>query len=393
VSAFPGDPRAVSAVAALLADRGASVASVGHGLADDLRATRWTGPAAEAASRHVGSVAGSMDRLSRRHEIARSALEEYAAVLDAQQRIADRARSDQVAAYRVLQRGLDPAACLDLVRAEVGLRGARVAIDAAASTAAARIRSAADPDTQVSFDGNVLLGASWHPRDVTQSRTIGDCYLLSTLMGYLRTDAGDRLLRRNIRWDEEADGYWVSLYDDGEPVEYFVDWTYLDGVRDPTNANFQVGVAAIYEAAVGQHLGTEDLSDGGWPTDVMALISGSPGTTYSTHHTWYNPWDREYAGDTVLSALTSGASVTAETPRGARCDVQYYEDGQLRDDQFDIAGPHSYMVVGVADDGSVVLRNPWGTTDPPTSDGGRVFRVSEDDFLRCFSQVTVSEPA
>jgi hypothetical protein len=51
------------------------------------------------------------------------------------------------------------------------------------------------------------------------------------------------------------------------------------------------------------------------------------------------------------------------------------------------------MVVGVADDGSVVLRNPWGTTDPPTSDGGRVFRVSEDDFLRCFSQVTVSEPA
>jgi hypothetical protein len=48
-------------------------------------------------------------------------------------------------------------------------------------------------------------------------------------------------------------------------------------------------------------------------------------------------------------------------------------------------------VVGVADDGAVILRNPWGAGN--VADGGRVFRVSEEDFREQFSRVVVSAPA
>jgi hypothetical protein len=386
-----GDALAVEAAARAIVRQAPVLASFASGLQADVAAVRWTGKASEAASDRVLGLAATGERMANRLTKVEAILREYADFLRAQQRTADGALQDQRAAYRVLQRGLDLRACLDLMRSERRLAAVAAEVEAQATTTAALVRGAIDIDV-FSFTGDPLPGASWHPRDVKQGNRLGDCYLLSTLMGFLRTDAGDALLR----WDEQRQGYWVTLYEDGEPIEYFVDGAYIGGVSDPTSPMVGIGVAAIYEAAVGQHLGISDLADGGDSAAMMALITGEQGRSYPTRHTW-QPWDDEYGAGLVRDALDSDASVTASSQpatkdaTAARVEVQYYEDGDLVTGEVDIIRSHSYLVVGVADDGAVILRNPWGAGN--VADGGRVFRVSEEDFREQFSRVVVSAPA
>ena len=100
-------------------------------------------------------------------------------------------------------------------------------------------------------------------------------------MGYLNTSGGRAILRNNIRWDSKAGGYWVTLYDHGNPQEVFVDKVYGQGADqvDRTTlwwTNRSPEVATLYEAAYAKMIGYDDLSDGGKPDFVMAAITGKP---------------------------------------------------------------------------------------------------------------------
>lgn len=128
-------------------------------------------------------------------------------------------------------------------------------------------------DAQLGAD--ILANAGFDPEDVKQGG-VGNCYLIASLMALMQTDAGDQILRDNLRWDPDRDGYWVTLYDDGRPVTYFVDRALARGATE----NRAPGIASIYEAAMKEHLGFTDLNDGGWPANTLPIITGRDSNEY-----------------------------------------------------------------------------------------------------------------
>ncbi|MBT0994310.1 hypothetical protein KIN34_08435 [Cellulomonas sp. DKR-3] len=402
MSVLPGDVAAVGGTASA-ADRAArAVADTATLVRDERRALDWTGAAADACDARLAAVADGAGVVATSLATISTALATYATELAAAQaeaQLADAERRRTEA--RLAAEPLDLSAWFAHLRARVRVWGAVQGAEASADRAAAAVRAAlgtgadaigaladaARRDTDVPDD--VLTDGSTEQGDV-QQRGIGSCYLLSSLMGLLRTDDGDRLLRENVRWDELQQGYWVTLYVDGEPTEVFVDGVYDGGVRQPAGS---VGLVSLYEAAVGIHLGYADLDDGGYPEDAMELVTGEDARAYSTDDSWW-PWDDGFSDhrDDIAGRLDDGASVTADT--GGRPDVddlhvQVERDGALVDVEVDVVGGHAYMVERIDDDGGVWVRNPWGQGNG--ADGGEVFRLDADEFARVFGRVTVSE--
>lgn len=402
MSVLPGDAGAVGATATAVADAARAVSSTATLVHDERGATDWTGAAADACDARLRAVedgartvAGSLTSIS-------SALATYAGELASAQADATAADADRRRAETAFRaNGLDLRAWYDYLSARLRVWSAVQGAEASAGRAAAAVRAAlgdgsaalealadaARRDTRVPDD--VLSEGSTDQADVRQNG-IGSCYLLSTLMGFMRTDEGDRLLHENVRWDELRGGYWVTLYVDGKPTEVFVDGVYDGGVRQPAGS---VGLASVYEAAVGIHLGYADLDDGGYPEDAMELVTGEDARAYTTDDTWW-PWDDEFGGsrEDIAGRLDDGAAVTADT--GGRPDVddlqvQVERGGALVDIEVDVVGGHAYMVERIDDDGGVWVRNPWGQGNG--ADGGEVFRLDADEFARVFGRVTVSE--
>lgn len=166
---------------------------------------------------------------------------DYADVLDKAQDAARDAAADAARARRRYEADrFDLLAYAEHAVARGALLAAGAAAQVAARVAADRIRAAmgagvpaADALADVvhrdrAVPDDALTRGSFDPEDV-QQHAIGSCYLLSTLMGLLRTDAGDDFLREHVRWDPSRRGYVVTLYEDGKPVEVFVDAVYDEG--------------------------------------------------------------------------------------------------------------------------------------------------------------------
>ncbi|UJP39831.1 hypothetical protein [Cellulomonas palmilytica] len=401
MSVLPGDPAAVGRTATSVGDAARAVTGAGTLVRTQRGAMDWTGAAAEACDARLAAVEGGADAVAQSLTAIESALRTYTAALtDAQSDAQGADERRRRARARVEANPLDLPAWFDHQRARLdawlALQTAQSAADRAAAAvraalgtgadAIAELSAAARADTAVPDD--VLTGSA-DQADVRQQQ-IGSCYLLSSLMGYMRTDAGDALLRGNVRWDELRQGYWVTLYVDGRPKEDFVDGVYDGGVRQPAGT---VGLVSLYEAALGAELGFADLDDGGYPRDAMEMITGHAGTEYTTSDTWW-PWDDEFDGsrDDIADRLQRGAAVTADT--GGRPDVEdltveVERGGTVVETQVDVVGGHAYMVERIDDDGGVWVRNPWGSGNG--ADGGEVFRMDADEFARVFGRVTVSE--
>lgn len=231
----------------------------------------------------------------------------------------------------------------------------------------------------VPLTSSILADASFDPLAVSQGG-IGDCYLLASLMAFMQTDEGDQLLRDNIMWDADLNGYWVTLYDDGDPVRYFVDRAQAGGATE----NGSAGIASIYEAAMNEHLTFSDLTDGGWPVDTFPIITGQEAREF-THDTGSDHgWDM----DPLRDQLADGNQLVAST--GSISDVQITVNppdasGNLVADTVKLPGPHSYAVSGIELDGSVWVTNPWGAGNG--ADGGGRFLVSAADFNLYFNNV------
>jgi len=234
----------------------------------------------------------------------------------------------------------------------------------------------------VPLGSTILDDASFDPLDVQQGG-IGDCYMIASLMALMQSDEGDQLLRDNITWDPTLQGYWVTLYDDGDPVRYFVDRAQAGGARE----GGAPGIVSIYEAALKEHLTFADLTNGGWPDDTFPIITGHDADEVTHDTGGGDPWDT----GALRTRLSNGEQLVASTGSvsddgAVKITVDRRDtDGNLQPETVDLHGPHSYAVAGVEPDGSVWVINPWGAGN--SADGGGPFLVSAADFNLYFGNV------
>jgi cbb3-type cytochrome oxidase subunit 3 len=248
------------------------------------------------------------------------------------------------------------------------------------------------PDASV--DEHTLDRTNWDPAYVQQGN-IGDCYLVSTVMGYMSTSEGRAMLQNNIRWDSKAGGYWVTLYDHGKPKEYFVGKVYGQGADQVDGqtlwwTNTSHNVVNLYEAAYAQMIGYDDLDDGGKPDFVMAAITGEPAS-----HQALNRGNADGDLAYIDERLSSGSPVVAwTTSRSTEYVVEnatiVRPDGKVVNEDIDIvSGPdrsHAYSVERVDSDGTVWVRNPWGPGN--SADGGGLIGLSAEQFESAFCELS-----
>lgn len=236
-------------------------------------------------------------------------------------------------------------------------------------------------DTPLPAD--ILDNATFDPEDARQGG-IGDCYLISSLMTLMSTDEGDAFLRENIRYDADNQGYWVTLYVDGEPRPFFVDHAISGGATEQSAA----GVVTLYEAAMREYLTYAELSDGGWPIDTYRVLTGC-----DAKETW-TPSDGWDLGDLADDFQESGYMVASTSTIDSEASPEMTQVqrttpyGTYYTETVELVGPHAYAVTAVTE-GGVWLMNPHGAGN--TSDGGGSFRVSVEDFNRLFQQVATGE--
>lgn len=254
------------------------------------------------------------------------------------------------------------------------------------------------PIPSLPIDG--VLAGDFDEDDIMQG-SIGSCAILSTLMGYLRTNAGDEMLKNNIRWDSKKKGYWVTLYPDGEPKEYFVNKVFEDGSKAPDGKflfffdKTKPGIGALYEAAIYQAVGGyKEIDNGADPREMMSLITGDdPSVDYYGEE---GDSSRVRAINRTRFAMEDGASAVAtstQTLNAARDDTMAIEadqmiDGKISKGEIELYAHHAYSIAKIDDDGGVWLENPHGPDN--SADGGHWFKLSEKDFAKYFPWLQAS---
>lgn len=413
MSDVPGDAGAIAALAQHL-ENAAQVAERQESRLVDARRVRWAGEAADAYCRRVGTLADGAADVATRLRSASATLQRYAETLT-------RHRSAILTAEHRLDRARDEAAgdplnlgrWTQVLRAGLAVRAELNELEQAAVRAATELATLAeDPgwgdswwDPFGFFDDHtvptrdvgddVVEKSSFEPWDI-QQREIGSCSLLSTLSSLMRTDGGDQWLRDNVRWDEEADGYWVTLYEDGRPFEVFVDKVYKYGANQRVDNWLWDGsrpsIASLYETAVAQHLGFADLDDGISRLRAAELVTGRTATEYS----YVYPGPNSAAWKDVVAALRRSDPVTAGTVHDVLGDGSWDIEVQRRNghgdlvtDEITLQGNHAYAVIGAEPDGSVWVVNPWGPGNG--ADGGGPFLVSPEIFGNLFYGVACGE--
>ena len=404
MSGLAGDPAQVR-VAATAFETSATAASAVTSAVGGARVTSWRGEAADAyrgdrdaLHADVKDHSGDLLRGSQVLEMHATELETITA------QIRDALGRARAAADRLLTLPPDLTALADLYRAQADLRHA---IDLRVRLSQ---RTADNLYGLISPDGAEVEGYTWppagwppggswaddplpptivddatfDPEDVSQG-SIGDCYVLATVMALMQTPEGDALLRENIRWDPVREGYWVTLYIDGRPTPVFVERALHHGAEE----GGAPGVVSLYEAAFSEYESWATLA-GGSAHDVFPVIAGLGAERINWDASAGDTWDPGPARD----ALDDGGFVVASAhPTGDPAPTiqvtKENADGSTSTTSVQIAGAHAYTVAGVEADGSVWVMNPWGQGNP--YDAGGPFLVSAEDFERLFRAVSISE--
>ncbi len=412
MAGVPGSPAHIHAAAA-------TWGSAGGRLVHDVDTVRkaepesWHGESATAFREAEARLVEDLDASAERLTSASRLLASYASVLaELSAKGADLRQALTKAEARVARNALDVLADLEILSLHFTdyalLRQAQSAADETARQLLALVNSEVggnqhwwDPlgwwdDESVPDDGvnkDTLDDTNWDPAFVQQGG-IGDCYALSTIMGYMRTKGGQDLLKQNIRWDAAAGGYWVTLYDHGNPKEYFVDKVYQQGVDQVDGhtlwwQNTSHNVVSLYESALAQATSYDDINDGGTVTSAIEAISGRPSTYVDFRNDGF-----DNSLQKMSHALDSGSAVIATTPgTGGTTALDgvtvQRPDGSTDVTDVDIVSNHAYEVERIENDGSVWVRNPWGPGN--AADGGGLMHLTGEQFSSCFTQADFEE--
>ncbi len=188
-----------------------------------------------------------------------------------------------------------------------------------------------------------------------------------------------------MQWDDDRKGYWVTLYDGGEPRMYLVDSVYGDGAGQ---GELRPNWASVYEAALVQHMGSPGAIDGDYPSKAFRMLTG-------------NSAQEERADiDEIREALAAGKPVCVGSQNpwapgpftiGTRAPTVTAPvenpPGQWTTIEFDIADSHAYSVLQVDEDSNVYLANPWGPQN--AADGGGVIKLTPDQFQDAFPDQSI----
>jgi hypothetical protein len=403
-----GDPAAVGGAADDLRRASASVERA-DALVRGIKPELWRGAAAEAFTSAATATLPKTRDLADSLLAASGTLTRYAAAQHEALSSSDEAQSDFDQATQALRGNpLDALAAAKLVRSRVAAFSAVGRLQQAASAAAAELRAhvgeegdgqpwwdpfgwfteSEGPDERVSE--SIFDDDAFDPDDVGQG-SIGDCFMLSSIGSLLSSDVGDEFIRDNVRWDSEKEGFWVTLYSDGEPQEVFVDHVYSHGARQEGwdwlifNGD-KPSIAALYEAAISQEHGYGYL-DGGVPADAMEMITGQ--TVDVIENSDYSGLDSSQVDD-LRDVLDEGGQVVISSPRSGDNQITVTApDGDTR--EIEVVNTHSYVVTRIDADGSVWMQNPWGPGNG--ADGGGEFQVSPGDVENLFWRATTTNVA
>ena len=382
----------------------------------------WQGEAASAFQESTGGLETDLGSLQTTYQGGAGVLESYAGVLRAAQDAAATLRAE--ASSLLLDALGDPVKALAAMAALTTIAKAAATIQTevthAASTAAAAlstsgISSASSSDAKCSAEKHTCARAPLKKSDIARIRAqidgtqelpgvdqgqIGDCYFMAALAAYAWTDAGRKMLRDNVRWDESKKAFIVTFYKDGEKKEIEVNDYYTEGNGSGTPDLFNV-----YERAYGKLIGNDDLPDG-YSKDAMQDLSGKKVRNLNTFGGsgflgW--PWwdDDKYTDGQwkqIEEAVDSHQPVTASSDGGktitARVDTN--GDGNVDDTdaegKYQIVDGHEYAVIDI-DDQYVTLYNPWGVNDYSSGDrinGGKI-RITRNDYQTYFNETHIGQ--
>ena len=226
----------------------------------------------------------------------------------------------------------------------------------------------------------------------------GDCATVSSINALIESDAGDEIIRNNIRWDDHEGGYWVTLYIDGVAKEVFVDEVYVDGggvrmIDENGNVTNKQGIVSLYEAAIASELGYDAIANGAWPEDRMNLITGGATQTFSS--SGHGGTTSDDIGQATIDAFSDpnqtvvavASTMGGNMPNGSVEVTVTRENGIT--EQVNLVGSHAYEVVGIDSQGRIGVRNPWGQGNG--ADGGGVIYLSPEDYKMYFTDLAVME--
>lgn len=382
----------------------------------------WQGEAASAFQESTGGLETDLESLQTTYQGGAGVLESYASVLRAAQ---DAAATLRAQASSLLLDALgDPVKALAAMAALTTIAKAAATIQTevthAANTAAAAlstsgISSASSSDAKCSAEKHTCARAPLKKSDIARIRAqingtqelpgvdqgqIGDCYFMAALAAYAWTDAGRKMLRDNVRWDESKKAFIVTFYKDGEKKEIEVNDYYTEGNGSGTPDLFNV-----YERAYGKLIGNDDLPDG-YSKDAMQDLSGKKVRNLNTFGGsgflgW--PWwdDDKYTDGQwkqIEEAVDSHQPVTASSDGGktitARVDTNGdgNVDGTDAEGKYQIVDGHEYAVIDI-DDQYVTLYNPWGGNDDSSGDrinGGKI-RITRNDYQTYFNETHIGQ--
>ena len=213
-------------------------------------------------------------------------------------------------------------------------------------------------------------------RDVVQGQA-GDCYVLATLSAAAKMRPG--LIADAIT--QKSDGsFLVRFYGkgaDGKPVPVYVPVDReLPGDRRGTryarsSARGELWVSLVEKAFAKWKGGYEQIGKGGAPSDVMTALTGKEAT-----------WSLTADGtpDELFARLRAQLNQKGMAVASTRPGAQYRGTG--------VVASHAYTVLDVSEKNgvkSVLLRNPWGKTEPgqPRSGDG-VFSLPLARFITLF---------
>ncbi len=225
----------------------------------------------------------------------------------------------------------------------------------------------------------------------TSQGYVGDCWLVATVNALMETQAGRDYLKGNIKWDEDKHGYQVTIYQDGQPVTTLVTQIIKEGVQ----TNERPGVVSLYEAAVYQVVGWDELKGRAPWVGPQVLQDKDPDFHLGVI--------LKASDDAVASggSADGGISLVATLPRVGDFLPQvsdflhkprdywpaHVTDASGQEIDIQVPSDHVMTVVDIRQDGLIGVRNPWGywrqLNHPGDRVGGVVYMTPEtfDDLF------------